>query len=357
MDDASAAELAHVREALKRRFGIEASEIKLLDAGSTPNHFVEASTGSRYLVKALRTRLGDWVAENALQVTALAAHAAANGLPTPAPVRTTQGDLVAVEPGPGEGEETHFVAFEWADGYQRADRLLSAEPGAEGAVLARLGELLALLHSMPLPEGVTLLAPEAPGGHCLCDMGTFMECASEPASLFKGQDSEHAAWFRGQLPALTALWAKMPGPRVFCHGDAYLDNVMVKANGTAFDLMLVDWEDSNATNPVVDLAACAVGTCFTLSLGEGSEAKSVELVQGRLAALVSGYERKRPLSAEERALLRPSMQACAWACGAFRYGRFLEGVSDLKTVRYYELIAASKILEDMGPSFEEMAFA
>mmetsp|Transcript_107123 Transcript_107123/g.301485 ORF Transcript_107123/g.301485 Transcript_107123/m.301485 type:complete len:355 (+) Transcript_107123:73-1137(+) len=352
----AAADLAHVREALVRRYGIEASDIELLDAGSTPNHAVTAVTGAKFLVKALRSRLGQWVAENAQQITAISAHAVVHSLPTPAPVRATDGGLVAVEHGPREDEETHFVVFEWAEGYQRADHFLVAEPGAEGGLLAILGALLAKLHSLPPPADIAIPAPEAPGGHCLCDMGSFLEFAGDTASLFQGQDSEDARWFRKWLPALAELWRRMPGPAVMCHGDAYLDNVLAKA-GTPLELMLVDWEDACTTNPVVDLAACAVGTCFTLSLGEESENVSVELVRERLAALVGGYVRQRPLGDADRALLRPSMQACAWACGAFRYSRFLEGVADVKTRKYGQLIEVVNILEDMGDDFDAIAFA
>jgi len=350
-------ELAHVRTALLQHYGIEASEIALLVAGSTPNlEAKDAVTGMRFLVKALRSRLGDWVAENACKVTAIAAHVSSLGVPTPAPVKATDGALVVKETGPRDGEETNFVVLEWAEGYQRADNLIGAEPDKANEVLRKLGGILAGLHSLATPTGVTLTAPDAAGEHALCDMGTFLEHSTNPDSLFEGQTGDDAKWFRSWLPRLTKFWKTMPGPAVLCHGDAYLDNVLVKADGSTLELMLVDWEDACATNPVVDLAACAVGTCFTLCLGEGSKDVAVELVQDRLAALVSGYAERRPLSTEEMALLRPSMQACAWACGAFRYGRYLEGVSDLKTVKYGQLIEVVKILEDLGSDFDARAF-
>merc|ERR1712086_401000 len=152
------------------------------------------------------------------------------------------------------------------------------------------------------------------------------------------------------------FWEGIPGPAVLCHGDAYLDNVLVQDGSSAPELMLTDWEDSCKSNAVVDLAACAVGTCFTLSLGEGSEDVSVALVRERIVALVTGYQTQRTLSDADKSLLRPSMQVCAWACGAFRYGRFLEGVTDVKTRKYGQLIEVVKMLDDLGTAFEELVF-
>mmetsp|Transcript_68208 Transcript_68208/g.118762 ORF Transcript_68208/g.118762 Transcript_68208/m.118762 type:complete len:408 (+) Transcript_68208:47-1270(+) len=401
-------EIEHVRAALSSHFGIEASEVKLLvDAGSNPNHVVTAaSTGQQFLVKALRSRLGAWVAENARQITAIAAHVASNGLPTPGPIPTLaggaqiisvgddvevkitgeqgrvtmsnghahkvcskwylteelkmRGGFVAVVEGPADGEMTHFVVLPWAVGYVRADNLLAQSPAFASAVLQQIGSILAKLHSLPLPDGLVLPRPEAPGGHNLCDIGTFMECASDPASLFPGQESEDAKWFRSWLPNMVELWKDVPEPTVLCHGDAYLDNVLAKQGGDApedLSLLLIDWEDSCMTNPVADLAACAVGTCFTLSLGgEGSEDVAVEMIKDRLIALVAGYQQQRLIPSAERALLRPMMQACAWACGCFRYGNFVAGDTGLKSRKYRQLIEVTNILSDMGSEFEALAF-
>merc|ERR1712216_924708 len=165
---------------------------------------------------------------------------------------------------------------------------------------------------------------------------------------------------------IVAMFQRMPGPMVLCHGDAYLDNVLARESEAdpndpskpqATLLMLVDWEDSCLSNPSLDLAACAVGTCFSLSLGEGSEDVKVELIKDRLVALVAGYQKVRILPDAERSMLQLMMQACAWACGAFRYGRFLEGVTDVKTRKYGQLLEVIKILEDMGEDFNAVAFS
>lgn len=355
---AEAAELEHVRAALRSHYGIEVSDIKLLDAGSTPNHSVTATSGEQFLVKALRTRLGAWVEENAHQVTTLAAHVASHGLPTPAPVRTVDGSLVAILSGPAENEQTYLVVLPWAVGYTRADHAIASSPTLATPLLEQLGGILAKLHSLPAPDSLSLPRPEAPGGHNLCDIGTFLECAGNPPSLFQGQDTEDAKWFRSCLAKFSELWKEVPEPMVLCHGDAYLDNVLASQSekGGAVSLVLVDWEDSCMSNPIVDLAACVVGTCFTLSLGEGSEDVDVTLVQERLTALLTGYQKQRSIPNCERALLRPMMQACAWACGAFRYGRFLEGVTDLKTRKYGQLIEVVNILSNMGGNFEATFF-
>lgn len=350
------ADVAHVRAALLQRYGMQAADIALLDAGSTPNYKVTTQDGAQVLVKALRGRLGAWVAANACQITTLAAHATSHGLPTPVPVYAVDGTLVACESGPGEGEDTHFVVFEWAVGYQRSDIIIAGDPASATAILERLGEILAALHMVPLPSSITLEAADAPGSHALCDMGTWLQQAGDPTALFRSQDAGDALWFRSWLPKIADFWKALPEPTVLCHGDPYLDNVLAKSGGDGPDIMLLDWEDSCASHPVVDLGACAVGTCFTLCLGEGSEDVPVELVKCRLTALTAGYQRKRLLSTAERMLLRPAMQTCAWACGAFRYSRFLEGVTDVKTQKYGQLIQVVQILEEMGSTFEAIAF-
>eukprot|EP00929_Paragymnodinium_shiwhaense_P082129 TRINITY_DN4317_c0_g1_i1.p1 TRINITY_DN4317_c0_g1~~TRINITY_DN4317_c0_g1_i1.p1 ORF type:complete len:359 (+),score=72.00 TRINITY_DN4317_c0_g1_i1:80-1156(+) len=351
----AAAELEHVRDALKRFWNMDARDIKLLDAGSTPNHAVTTADGVQYLCKALRSRLGAWVAENALHVTNVAAHASKNGLPTPPPVPSADGRLVVVEKGPGPDEETHFVVLEWAVGYQRADSHLLADPSLETVMLHNLGGLLAKLHKLPLPAFEVPRA-DAPGGHCLCDMGTYIEYASKPLDFFKGTESADADFFRSWCPKFAALFKDLPEPLVLIHGDCYLDNVLSKPAQPAPELLLIDWEDSCLTHPMADLGACAVGTCFVLSLGEDTADVKVELIRPRLAALIKGYNAERPINEAERKLLRPLMQACAWACGAFRYGRYLEGVTDLKTRKYGQLIEVVNILEGMIAEFDSVAF-
>jgi len=352
-------DLEYVQAALLRHYGIEVKHIEALAAGSTPNHHVIAQDGTEFLVKALHSRLGQWVSENARQITALAAHASSHGLATPAPVRTTSSFLTLCEPGPREDEETHFVVFAWAVGFQRADHFVAATPSDADAVFCELGELLAHLHALPVPSDVVLPKADAPGGHSLCDTGSFLDYASDISSLYRGQDTADAMWFRSWLPRLVEFWTTLPDGETMCHGDAYLDDVLVKVvEGAGLQLMLVDWEDSCVTHPVIDLACCAVGTCFTLTLGEGSANIEVELVAARFRALLAGYERGRAINSAERLLLRPAMQVCACACGAFRYGRFLEGVADVKTRSYGQLVRVVEILEEMDAgTFEELVFS
>jgi len=354
-----ASDLQYVQAALLTHYGIHVKQIKALAAGSMPNHHVTAQDGTEFFVKTLHTRLGQWVVDNAHQITALAKHASTHGLPTPAPVRTINSALTVCEPGPRKEEETHFAVFEWAVGFQRADHFVAATPSDGLGVLSELGGLLAHLHTLPLPSDVVLEKANAPGGHALCDTGPFLECADDASSLYKGHYTPDAVWFRGWLPRLASFWTSLPDGEAMCHGDAYLDNVLVRAaEGAGPKLMLIDWEDSCVTHPIVDLAACAVGTCFTLTLGEDSADVEVEFVTARFRALLAGYQRGREISSAERLSLRPAMQVCAWACGAFRYGRFLEGVADVKTRSYGQLVRVVEILDEMSASkFEELAFS
>jgi len=358
LDPQATGELEYVRAALLKHYGIQVEHIEALAEGSMPNHHVTAKDGTEFMVKALYNRMGQWVTENAHLITALAEHTSTHGLETPAPVRTTKGALTVSEPGPRKDEETQFVVLEWAVGFQRADHFVAANPTNAEAVMFELGETLALLHAIPLPGDVVLSKADAPGGHKLCDMGEYLQCASDSNSLYKGHDTADAMWFRGWLPRLVNFWTNLPDGEVMCHGDAYLDNVMVRAvDGGGPELMVLDWEESCVTHPVVDLAACAVGTCFTLALDEDSAHVQVELVTARFRALLAGYERSRGLSSAERMLLRPAMQVCAWACGARRYGRFLEGLADVKRRNYGQMVRVVEILDEMNTGkFEELVF-
>lgn len=357
--DTATVDRAHTSDALSKRFSIKSAEIKLLDAGSTPNYHVKADDGKQYLCKALRTRLGDWVADNASQITTLAAHLSKHGVPTPKPVPTSDGALVAVESGPRPDETTYFVVFEWAVGYTRADKYLAEAPAADEALMTQLGSILAKIHALPLPAGVELLQADAPGGHVLCDMGTWLENVADPSAWFKGDEDKDAVFYRTWLPKFAELFKTLPGPRKMIHGDCYLDNVlaMPTEGDGALSLSVVDFEDSCLAHPVADLAACAVGTCFVLTLDEESVDVKVELIRPRIAALVKGYEKECKLSEEDKGLLLPLMQACAWACGAFRYGRYREGVRDPKTNKYAQLNEVVEILESLKGEFNAFAFA
>jgi len=354
-----AGDLKYVQAALLTHYGIHVKQIKAMAAGSMPNFHVTAKDGAEFFVKALHTRLGQWVGENARQITELAKHASAHGLPTPAPVRAINSALTVCEPGPRQEEETHFAVFEWAVGFQRADHFVATTPSDGLGVLSQLGGLLARLHALPLPSDVVLEKAGTPGGHALCDTGPFLECASDVNSLYKGHNTEDAKWFRGWLPRLAFFWTTLPDGEAMCHGDAYLDNVLVRdAEGVGPELMLIDWEDSCVTHPIVDLAACAVGTCFTLTLGEDSLGVEVKLVEARFRALLAGYQRGREITRAERLLLRPAMQVCAWACGARRYARYLEGCADVKRRNFGQLVRVVEILDEMSASkFEELAFS
>jgi homoserine kinase type II len=98
-----------------------------------------------------------------------------------------------------------------------------------------------------------------------------------------------------RLEAVQAERASLP--RGVIHGDLFVDNVLVDARG---EFVLLDFEQASDGTLAYDLAVCVNAWCYTSTFQPA-----------RAQALVAGYQRVRPLGADERAGLFTEARAAA----------------------------------------------
>lgn len=195
------------------------------------------------------------------------------------------------------------------------------EKGADPiAVIRSIGEGLARMHRASPVPGEPPVRTFREGGACLLQL----HCSG--AMLRALRASEHTTrhpyvdFYERRLGGLRAAVGERgmpPGlPCGICHGDPFLDNVLVDAPSGAL-CGLIDFEDACAAPLVFDVACCAIGTCFVQAGGGAGAGGGEVLDPARLAALLIAYASERPLRAAERAALLPYLRAallcnCTW---------------------------------------------
>jgi len=163
------------------------------------------------VVKVLRPHVpGHWAHLEA-EITGLMHEA---GLPVPAVE-----DVVVVEGRPG-------IVFERVDGATMWEQMLSSRNDLQRLVRA-LVDLQCDLHSFTAPAG-------------LPDLPTRLRVNVGRADLLTEEDRKAAVHLVDGLPTGTAL----------CHGDMHPRNILMSSRG----MVLIDWFDASAGNPVADIA-------------------------------------------------------------------------------------------------------
>jgi homoserine kinase type II len=204
---------------------------------------------------------------------------AGKGVPTPSPIRRTDGEHVS------EVRGKPAVLFPWRDGHMRCQAGVTADDAA------RVGEALARVHvagaGEPAERGRF-------GVDALCARLDRIAASADPT-------------FAPMVPGLRASLARAHAardrslPRGLTHGDLFRDNVLWAASGEVSALL--DFESACEDAFAYDLMVTVLSWCFGDDL------------DGRLAsAMRGGYERVRPLSEQEKQGL--------WAEAAFAAMRF-----------------------------------
>jgi homoserine kinase type II len=211
--------------------------------------------------------------------TAMLERLAAAGVPTPPPVRRTDGGLVSVVRG------KPAALFPWRDGSMRC------QAGVTPADMRRVGEALARVH---LAGG----AEVAPVGRF--DFGELVLRLERIAASADPRFGPLVPSLRASLERAQA--ARDPGlPHGLMHGDLFRDNVLWDAQGGI--AALLDFESACAGTYAYDLMVTVLSWCF-----------ADDLEAPLATALREGYDRLRPLTeAEKRGL---------WAEGSFAALRF-----------------------------------
>jgi Ser/Thr protein kinase RdoA (MazF antagonist) len=201
-----------------------------------------AADGRSYAVKVSRGGLAVGLA--------VTAHLAGRGVPgAPAPLATVDGRLWTGLAG------AQLSVVPWLSGR------VAAAGGLDAAQWRSFGALLAGVHAVPVPAELPELLPtedyQPLAAAAVRALGDRMsgDPAGDPASDAAGDPAGDevagelvAAWrsAAGRIAALPeaaerlgAELRRRPAPRVLCHGDAHLANLLVADSG---ELWLVDWD-------------------------------------------------------------------------------------------------------------------
>jgi homoserine kinase type II len=209
---------------------------------------------------------------------AIVAHAAARGVPTPAPLRTASGEAFAVWQG-------HLVSlFPWVAGRTLARaELTSAHAAAVGTALAKLH-----LAGGDFPD-------HRPGRYEPGEIGARL---ARIAALARPELAVAVAKLEAEFASLARDRASSL-PAGLIHGDLFVDNVMYGDDGHL--VALIDFEQASWGRLAYDLAVT------TLAFGFGRDDFRPEIVR----ALLDAYRNTRAPSDSERAAFGAELRFAA----------------------------------------------
>jgi Ser/Thr protein kinase RdoA (MazF antagonist) len=258
-----------------------------------------------YLRGSGTASVADWLLGRAATLDWLASR----GYPAPRVVATRSGDPVGVE----------GAWLTWATSYI-AGRMLPRG----GRLTGLLGAALGRLHALGAPEEAV---PGAPGRRHP-GLATWHPATAIPAALRRlGAVAPllPADWrplharFRA---ALVAVREAAPGlPAAVVHGDAWPGSAVVAAGG---EVVLTGWEDAGLGLPLLDLGQCLLECHLDPGLPAARhETWQIEPDPGRIAAVLDGYTRWRPVIDAERDALADGIRFGAACAGAIHFERAL----------------------------------
>jgi homoserine kinase type II len=242
------------------------------------------SVNSNYALEGVNGRLflrlfEEQGIDGARRECAMLERLAQNGVPTPAPVRRTDGEHVSVVRGKAA------VLFPWRDGHMRCQAGVTPEDAS------RVGEALARVHVAGARE------PAEPGRFGVDALGARLD------RIAASMDPTFAPMVPGLRASLARAHAGRDKslPRGLTHGDLFRDNVLWAETGEVSALL--DFESACEDAFAYDLMVTVLSWCF----GDDLDARLA-------SAMRRGYERVRPLTEAEKHGL--------WAEVAFAAMRF-----------------------------------
>jgi homoserine kinase type II len=254
--------LAEARD-LGARFGLAVTDFRPIVHGSVNSNFeLGLERGGRAFLRVYEESDRAAVERQGL----LLGHLAARGVPTPAPLPSSEGGVVT------EHRGRPVSAFPWCDGSWICQRRCD-EPRLE-----QVGDALAAIHLAGAG------APVLPDDRF--DAAALRErLASLRSQSLAPEIASAVARLGDALDEVAAAVAGYPREHVI-HGDVFRDNVLWTDRLSA----VLDFESASRGQPAFDLMV----TMLAWSFGD-------TLVQSLARALVRGYVRRRPLEPVERA--------------------------------------------------------
>ena len=178
-------------------------------------------------------------------------------------------------------------------------------------VLDAIGHGLGQLHSVAVDESAGL-RPAEMGGACDVRKHLTDEYGEVLVACARVEGHPFFAFYFEQRRLLREAWHAPNLPRGVLHGDPFPDNVLVSPSTGAL-AGFVDFEDGCVGPLLFDVACACAAACFG---ADGS------LDRPKLAALLGGYHRARPLTLEERERFGSFMSLALLCNAAWRFKQF-----------------------------------
>ncbi|WP_157432883.1 phosphotransferase [Actinomadura rifamycini] len=259
-------------------YGLEGLTLRPLEGGAANSSFKATAEQGSFVLTILDNH-------DQASAHALAAHTEAMfrlGVPTAEVVRNVEGADVSTITG------RPVLLKRWIPG-QVVDRL-------PDELLPAAGELLAHLHGVPPAQ-----VPDLP-------TGTRRLSPAHRATIEKFPDKAFADWLTHGLAGVEARERRLHDDQVVCHGDVFTDNLIVRPDDT---LAVIDWETVSLDGALLDLGMTILG----LANVNGA------LDRHRADLIVTGYNKHRPLSAEQLVALPQEIEHAALIIAFHRYYR------------------------------------
>jgi Ser/Thr protein kinase RdoA (MazF antagonist) len=277
MDEAAALAISH--------FDIDAVVTTFVAASENTVYRIDTREGHRYALRVHRPgyhSITELESEN-VWTTALSDA----GVQTPRPIPTRDGGWYATVPYGPAGETRYVGLIEWLDGEPMTGLLDRSDPRL-CAACGRLGELIARMHL----QTDTFVPPRGFARHRLDSDGLIGDDPWWGSFWHVPEFSERERqlvlkvreWMRRRL----ASYGTGPGVFSLIHADLLPTNVLVRSDGV---VAAIDFDDAAFGYRLYDIAVPLTG----LTVGQDFEQLH--------DALLTGYQRHRPLTAEELSLL------------------------------------------------------
>jgi homoserine kinase type II len=252
---------------------------RAIAAGTINSNFAVETDRGRWFLRINEGKAEADVDWEARLVDALAAA----GVPAPRPARARDGRGYVALPG---ARDKWVTAFPWRDGRHLAPAEVTPRAAAE------LGAALAALHvagaELPIAWRRVSIYDHA---HLLARYERIRSCEDPALAAAIAVLGEELA------TAGAAAAERSAAAHGIIHGDLFRDNVLWEGDAL---VALLDFEQASGGSLAYDLAVCLNDWCWT---GE----PRVELA----AALLEGYQARRPLSPADRAAIPIELRAAA----------------------------------------------
>jgi homoserine kinase type II len=190
---------------------------------------------------------------------------------------------------------------------------LEGAPGAAASftVVAaeQLGEGLAQLHAVDRQQ-IALPLPSYPLG--LEVIAAFLDARRQATPVRSPDEIEFEEWLQAHLADFAPLFTPATGlPQGLIHGDLFPDNAMFSATDQLVGIL--DLEEISWGPLVLDVGMTIVGCAYP---------QANTLSWPHVRAILRGYERVRPLTADERPQLPSAIRFAALSIAFWRYRQF-----------------------------------